>query len=229
MSLLKFLVLITVYFILTSCATNGPASDPVVRNLRWFSYINGDDLRRACVAGTVDSYRFIYNSQWHKQVQTYEIVVARQPPATLTVQVFSPGSLVDAYLDEMRGQAATLTASAALSSAELAQFRDKIATSGFGGPPPRGAWLRSDQFYWLGMGCENGQFRYHAWPIDPLQPETDLAALAFPAMLMAHDATGVPMAQPHPLDLAPFDSVRARREGHMTLFRVQVGENGIRH
>src|SRR5690606_6468296 len=57
--------------VLAACTYRG-ADDPVSRKFSWFSYLNGDDIRRECVAGAADRYRFVYNGINVEQVRTYD-------------------------------------------------------------------------------------------------------------------------------------------------------------
>lgn len=236
MRLPKFFLLAMSVVILGACAAAGPANEPVKRTLTWFSYLNGDDLRTSCKAGVPDQYRFVYNGLWNQQVRAYELITERPlagsqtlaaaPGAVLASRVFSAANIASAYLDALTGQNAGTASRVMLRAADLENFRAKLATSGFRRPPEKGAWLRSDRFYWVGMGCENGEFQYQAWQIDEARPDVDRPA--FIDALLAFDDTGVAMAQPHPVDNTPFDSARARKELHRTVFRLQLDANGVR-
>lgn len=235
MDLLKFFLLASLYSVLAGCSYTGATGDPVIRNLTWFSYLNGDDIRSACSAETPDRYRLIYNAQWDKQVRTYEITALHPPVSTptktgsvLNIRVFVSSGVINSYLDTLSGRAGGSAASVILGPVEMSEFRDKLATSGFDQPLPSSVWLRSDQFFWIGMACENGQFLHKAWPIDPATPANDLARLTFPAFLMARDTTKPSSPPVHYLALSPFDSARAQKEHNSTLFRLEVDANGIR-
>lgn len=236
MRLAKLFLLAVCGVILGACAAAGPANEPVKRTLSWFSYLNGDDLRTSCRAGVPDRYRFVYNGQWNHQVRTYELIADRPlagsqafaapPGAALASRVFSAANVASAYLDALTSQGAGAVSHVILSAAELENFRAELAASGIGLPMETGGWLRSDRFYWVGMGCENGEFHYQVWKLDDARPGTD--GPPFVAALLAFDDTGVGMAEPYPAGNTPFDSARARKELHQVLFRIQLDANGIR-
>ena len=235
MDLLKFCLLASLYSLLAGCNYTGVTGDPVIRNLTWFSYLNGDDIRSSCSPGAPDRYRLIYNAQWDKQVRTYEITarhplasIPTQTGAVLDIRVFVSTGVINSYIDTLSGRAGGSATSLTLGPVEIAEFRDKLARSGFDQPLLNSVWLRSDQFFWIGMACENGQFRYKAWPIDPTVPANDLARLAFPAFLMAHDTVKPPASPAHYLALSPFDSARAQKEHNSIQFRLEVDASGIR-
>src|SRR3546814_7902105 len=39
----------------------------------WLSYLNGDDMRAACVEGAPLQYRLIYNADYDEQLRSYEV------------------------------------------------------------------------------------------------------------------------------------------------------------
>ncbi len=238
MDLMKFFLLASIYSVLAGCNYSGEVGGPVIRNLTWFSYLNGDDIRSSCSAGTPDRYRLIYNAQWDKQVRTYELTaihssapisgsVPQRTGTVLNIRVYDSTGVINSYVDTVSGRAVGLTTSVALDPAEMMDFRDKLATSGFDLPLQRSVWLRSDQFFWIGMACINGQFRYKVWPMDPAAPANDLASLTFPAFLMARDTLNPPFPLVQHLSLPPFDSARAQKEHNSTQFRLEADANGI--
>jgi hypothetical protein len=45
-------------------------SNPVQRSLTWFSYVSGDDIRKACLGGGRDNFRLVYKASYEKQIRT---------------------------------------------------------------------------------------------------------------------------------------------------------------
>src|SRR3546814_20917874 len=39
----------------------------------WLSYLNGDDMRAACVEGAPLPYRLIYNADYDEQLRSYDV------------------------------------------------------------------------------------------------------------------------------------------------------------
>src|SRR5690606_5614370 len=60
----------------------------------WLSYLNGDDMRAACVEGAPLQYRLIYNADYDQQLRSYEITGDGAGGARLVARVQGPSGLV---------------------------------------------------------------------------------------------------------------------------------------
>ena len=70
----------------------GGIGNPITRKFQYFSYLDGEDIRRDCVAGAPARYRLVYNANYNEQVRAYDL--RRNAPgsgASLTTQVFGGG------------------------------------------------------------------------------------------------------------------------------------------
>jgi hypothetical protein len=209
--------------LLSACAARGPVDDPLVRSFTWFSYLAGDDIRAACVPGSPERYRFVYNAVWGEQVRSYDIAAGPAGMAQ-TSRVFGSANLLS--LDPLdpqgpwRGQRSdvALGPAAAARVARLLPGEDAVKP---------GAWLRSDDYYWAASACRGGRFIFQAWDSDT----PDFDGLPFLPVLLAADRTGVPPRPWKRLALGPFDadaaSERRTPDGTLQLFRLQVARDGL--
>lgn len=118
---------------------------------------------------------------------------------------------------------------ARLSPEQVRAIVNGLRNADFEAPPPAGAWLRSDDFYWAVSACLEGRFHFNAWR----RSDGDLAALPFFGPLLGHDGTGIPVNRPRALSLGPFDDdLHSRRLTDLDFpnqrFQVQVGGQGLR-
>lgn len=219
-------VLVATYVALgAACAYRGH-DDPASRKLTWFSYVDGGDLRRECVAGGPPLYRFIYNAQYQKHVRTYDI----RPDAdtgilTMRARVIEEPDLSNVTLSftDFSAVEGSTTDTAPVSAAERGRLDKALRESGFFAPAPRGLSMRSDEYYWTGVVCSDGVVTFNAfkWP----SPRFD--ALTFPSVLLDLDPTGIAMrGTPDP---ARYNAGAARLEGdRVGRFSLVVGDNGLR-
>lgn len=206
-------------FVLAGCMPHGAADFNLERLPSWYRYLSGDDIRAACEAGGPDVARFVYNARWTEQVRAYELR-ATSYGATIEQRVWGPGGLLAATRagPEIRAK----TAEVGIDQARLARLRAAMVASDVGGKPPRGQFLRSDNFYWVVAACSQGRFHFNAFQAG--DPRFD--ALTFPKELFDADRTEVPVNMPRPLDL-PLPAAGRGDDGEPRPFTVQVGENGL--
>ena len=215
--------------------THGEIADPVTRKLTWFSVLNGDDIRAACGPGAPTRVRLVHNADYMVRVRVYDLVapppgpmapppgslflktrVLGPTPASLTIDLDTP-SLALASLGG-------LVTRRVIGPTEAARVHAALAADGLGGPPPRVDRLRSEDFWWLAVGCVEGDMRFHAWA----DPDPGYGALTFPAMLQALDGTAVPLRtpadEPNGGNPVMYDRMRADKEVRFTL---SVSADGI--
>jgi hypothetical protein len=213
--------------LVSACAAAGDSDNPIVRNLGWYDFLDGGDLRKSCQAGEPDLYRFVYNGRWREQVRVYEI---RKTPAgdraDLTTRIIFPENLTEIRTDDLLATWRGKTASVPLTASDLAALDRTLAESGFEEPAPKGLMLHSDGTYWVAMACRNGVFHYNAYAY----PSERFAALRFPAVLFHFDATGVAVLEPRggQVDRYYGASRAAQRSGGPVAFDLEVGNNGLR-
>jgi hypothetical protein len=187
-------LLFVVGFAAAGCAYRGDFDDPIQRRLQWFSFLDGGDIRAACGSGSLDRYRLVYNARFAEQVRAYEVTADGAGGAYLTARARGPyANLILFRVDDPLAPFRWPRSDARLSPAEFAAFKSALAADGFLGTPPVGDRFSSEQFYWVASGCMDGVHHFGAWR----HPSVRLAAMATPAFLFAHDATGVRVNMPH--------------------------------
>lgn len=207
------------------CAYRG-ADDPVSRKFSWFSYLNGDDIRAACEPGREDRYRFVYNGINIEQRRTYDIAANAGPRGhRMDVTVIGPAEIknlqVGGAADLLRpwqGEQATVW----LLDRNLDGLHQAMAADGMFSRPPVGLTLHAIDFYWLAVGCRDGQMFFDAmrWPSERFKEA------AVPGFLLAWDATGVPVNPPR--QASPRTVYQgSREENESRNYRLEVGEDGL--
>ncbi len=214
--------------LLAGCTTSGEIANPVTRKLTWFSFLNGDDIRAACGPDAPARVRLVHNADYMVRIRVHEVVEPpagpRAPPAgslLLRTRVLGPTPArltIDPEAPRLTlAPLGGLVTRRVIGPADAARVRAALAADGLGGPPPRVDRLRSEDFWWLAVGCVEGVTRFHVWA----DPEPDYAALTFPAVLQALDGTAVPPRRPadEPNGGNPrlYDRMRADKEVRFTL------------
>lgn len=185
--------------LLAGCATGGhnDQDQPGARKVTWFSYVKGEDLRRTCVAGAPDRYRFVYNAVYVEQVRTYDIEPSPLPGQTrVTARVTEKANLSTMVIDPAnpdvfepwRAKKAVID----LPQVEMDRLKRALLSDGLmTKAAPRRA-VTSIEFYWAVSACIDGAFHLNAW----VWPNEDFNKASFPKMLFAWDMTGVAVNMP---------------------------------
>ncbi|TVR98224.1 MAG: hypothetical protein EA406_07540 [Rhodospirillales bacterium] len=214
--------------LITACTATGIDTNPVVRKFTWFSYLNGDDIRAACIPGAPDRYRFVYNAVFVQHVRTYDIVPSADGrDFTLTSRVIGPPHLGRVFLARpadvfapWRGTIVDTT----LSPNDIESLRNALAAGAFFEPPPRRLRLTSEDFFWIGTACIDGEIAFNAYR----WPSARFDRARFPELLLGWDPTGIPVNPPRHLSL--FDIFGEAdpnvRQRHST-FNLTVTEDGL--
>jgi len=208
-----------------ACAYRGQSDVPLATELTWFSYLDGDDIRRDCVEGAPLRYRFVYNADYQKQLRTYEVIWDGADGALLVARARFGGGLALSGLgvDRLFTGQSSGRSETALGPKALQSLEEAMDASGVFDPAPEGLRLYSDQYYWITAACRDGVFSFGAW----LHPSEDFLALSFPELLFALDQTEVPV--PEPKEVPPINRFGGQpqdKNPNLT-FRIQVGENGL--
>jgi hypothetical protein len=228
--MLRVLIKVTLMaYLLGGCAYHGPARSDIdnsaVRKVAWFSYLDGNDIREGCVAGSPDRFRLVYNGQYEKQLRSYEItsIGAQNAGAYFVARALGQSNLANVSLDDLLAPWRWQKSEARLSPAEFDQFRDLLAQSGWGQGAPQGKLLHSRDFYWVAAGCRNGQFHFDAW----VDAQGDFRAIKFQEFLLARDKTGLAFRKP--VTVRPIDRTEQGRprERSAPIFALTVSGEGI--
>jgi len=212
--------------ILSGCAYGGGIEGPGVQKTSWFSYLNGDDIRRECTEDSVSRTRLVYNGQYEEQIRAYEMVGDGAGGAYYTARVQTPASLTRITLDDPLAPWRWQTSEILLSPPEVEGFESALRDSNAFGPPPSGLRLHSREFYWVTIACSDGRVRFNAWK----HPSERYAQIAFDDWLLRFDRTGVPFREARPVDASERlrDRVTRGDDDSSVNFDLVVGENGFR-
>jgi hypothetical protein len=193
-----------------SCAYHGDTGNPIARNLSWFSYLNGDDIRQQCRAGAPERYRFVYNGIYTEQVRSYDLTTdgSGQNPV-LQIQVLGKrGQVGTITVDSVSGVLAPWSGqfeTVHLRAADLQNLQNAMVAGGVFQPLAKRLELSSDAFYWVVSACTGGAFNFNAY----LWPSPRFEQAAFPGLLFAWDPSGVPVNPPRQADPADIHDARS--------------------
>ncbi|OFX09924.1 MAG: hypothetical protein A2516_01870, partial [Alphaproteobacteria bacterium RIFOXYD12_FULL_60_8] len=151
-------------FSLVSCTSAGDVTHPYVRQLTWFSFVNGDDLRASCAAESPERYRLIYNARYTKQVRVFEISALPGGGATVAERMTGQANILEIVpgLEQdwaWHGQ----TAQTELTPDAFSSLKADFAADGVYAPAPVGLRLYSDAYHWVAVSCSSGAVSFHAW------------------------------------------------------------------
>lgn len=216
-------------YVLCGCAYHGPGNsdidNPAVRKVAWFSYLDGNDIRESCAAGSPDRFRLVYNGQYEAQLRSYELTAdgASNGGAYFVALALGKSSLTEVSLDDLLAPWRWQKSETKLSGAEFDQFRDVLAQSGWGRSAPQGKILHSRDFYWVASGCRDGQFHFDAW----VDAQGDFQRIKFQEFLLARDKTGIAFRKP--VKVLPIDRTEQGRprERSAPIFALTVSGEGI--
>ena len=224
---LTLISLLSATLALTGCQYTGPAGDPVTRNLTWFDYVAGENLKTACGPGASTRLRFVYNGIYDQQIRTYDV---RELPnargAAMSAWSRGDGDLTRGIvLSNLQSPWQGKRVESVLSPQAMAELRNALRRDRFEAFKPAGLRLPSNEFYWIVTGCLDGRFHANAW----MYPADRFKNLAFPAILQANDRTGIPFRKARPLNQREDDPTRheGNRNPSDDVFYIQLGANGI--
>ncbi len=211
--------------VLAGCAYRGEIDDPVTIKATWFSYLNGDDIRAACVPGAEPWYRLVYNGAYDEQLRAYEVAGEGAGGALFTARVMTGRGLnvTNISLADLTAVGGWTKAQDRLSPSELAEFEGRLEDSDAFGPTPAGLRLASEQFYWIASLCRDGRFHFNAWRYRSARYDR----LSFPAGLLDHDRTGIAVNPPREDAGVVLARNKIARDDGRRAFSLTVAENGL--
>jgi hypothetical protein len=191
-------------FALAGCTYRAGADNPAARSLSWFSYAGAGDIRAACLAGTADRLRLIYNGNYAEEVRSYDVAALAggggPDGGAIEVRVRGPQDLTrGVLLFDLFGPWRADGRLIRISANEWTDLHRALSDSGLARPAPDHLRLDSKEFYWLVSACLNGRFTVNAWKY----PSPRFKALSFPAVLLRLDPTGTPLNPPQPANQFP--------------------------
>lgn len=221
----KLTLLLGILPVAAGCASSGPVDGPVDRNLKWFSYLGGEDIRKSCSPGAPDVYRFVYNGIYDQQLRSYDLrTLAAGQGAELSAwargvsQVNRPIALTN-LLAPWRGTRANAT----LGPASTREIIGALSSAGFTSDKPVGLTLPSDAYYWVVTACIGGRFHANAW----VYPSERYNQLKIKDILMRKDGTNVAFSGPIPANRRADDPARDGDRFDRGTFLLKLGPDGI--
>mgnify|MGYP003667770843 CR=1 FL=1 len=196
------------------------------RNLTWFSYIGGEDIRDRCGPGASDSYRFVYNGIYRKQIRSYDLrMLPDGRSATLSAWARAvPDFARPIPVLELGRQWDGTRAEATLPVQGVGSLRAALEADGLRGDRPDVLRLPSNEFYWTAAACVDGRFLTNAW----LYPSARFESLRFPGVLKTYDRTGVPFYEARPVNRRDDDpNLYDGDQSEFAPFHVQLGPKGF--
>lgn len=215
---------------LAACSYAGPPQPGLGDNLitvraTWFSYLNGDDIRAACVDGAPERYRLVYNVGGRSQRRGYDVGPVTAAGAALR-QVVDSGVSFGTGRTSPWQIFSPARATDWLSPGEVAELERLLAESGAFAAPPAGLRMTSNNRYWVVSGCHDGHFFLTGYRF----PSPRFDGLRFVNFLAAHDTTGIPFPSP-PDGLTDVSNrcpaLRRNDPEASACFVVEVGDDGL--
>jgi len=206
----------------TACSNVEQARTPVIGRLSWFAQLEGRDIREACVPGAPARYRLVYNGDYEDQTRVYDLV-RTQDGASLRTVVSTANVTLFSYSSNYKNPWRPERESSA--NLDLDSYRTLARTleaDGFGGPTRTDIAFPSWDYYWIVSACADGKFHINGWRAAGSTPPK----LAFPALLLAHDKTEIPFAEPPENAYAAYRD-RVREAGGDRTFEVRLAPNGL--
>lgn len=194
---------------------------PVVRNINWFSYVAGDDIRKACHPGGRSQMRLVYNAQWREQVRTYEIFLQPDGTAGLGMGVLGKrGVVADITISrpaDLLSPWKMIRGERILDAGETGELVGLFEASKAFGPPRDGLRLPDNDYWWTVASCRDGIWGFQAYHF----PTDAFANVRFSERLFTWDNVPVPVSRPRKLEPSEFRGGTAER------WILVVGKDGL--
>src|SRR3546814_4412138 len=165
----------------------------------WLSYLNGDDMRAACVEGAPLQYRLIYNADYDEQLRSYEVTGTPGSDGDagggrLVVRVLGSSGIAvnEMTFSDPLAFARWKRSEAPLGASVVERLNAALEASGAFQPAPKGLQMFSKETYWISNLCRDGVFYFNAWRF----PSDRFEAISFATLRFALDEPGVPVRAP---------------------------------
>jgi hypothetical protein len=226
MKLTLILIVLTALTI-AGCQYAGPAGNPVTRNLTWFDYVGGENLKEACGPGASTRLRFVYNGIYDEQIRSYDVhELPGGRGAALSAWARGDRDLTKGVqFPNLWSPWQGKRVESVISPQTMSDLRGALRRDGFTSFKPVGLRLSSDEFYWVVTGCLDGRFHGNAW----MYPSDRFETLVFPGILLANDRTGIDFGKARPVIPREDDPARYVDDKNLSYgtFELQLGANGI--
>ncbi|SCA55211.1 conserved exported hypothetical protein [Candidatus Terasakiella magnetica] len=216
MSMLRFFFACLLVIFAASCTYQGKGSDPITKKFTWFSYVNGDDIRKACANLGADRYRFVYNGVYQHQTRTYDVFFHAKK---IVMHVAGAANVKKLDLHDLLAPWRGVREELVVGDKELSQIKRALGASAALQPTKTGLRLYSDKFYWTVAACVEGKMHFNAYA----WPSTEWETMQFDDVLLALDVTSVPVEEPRVL--TDIDIWGSSQEADP--FLIELGDNGL--
>ncbi len=173
----------------------GSVSNLFERPLTWFSYVAGDDIRKACLGGGREYFRVVYKTIYEKQIRTYEMQGVDGGARYTARPRNESGQMLRFQFSNLLGPWELSSANVTLTDSQPVVIVDAFSRNAAAAPDPAGRQVAGNEFYCIVSACNAGQFR--VWLFE--QDKTDLSALTFVPELRRFDNTGIAFREVKPL------------------------------
>jgi hypothetical protein len=223
----RLVVLLFLTTVLAACQAQGPAGNRADFRYQWLSYLQGDDMRATCRADGPDRLRLIYNADFNKEIRTYDLFIADGGTGVLdTRRWISSGNLISLSGGSLSSLLDGQTGQVSLSAEQVFELTGLVAESGFPGPVPVGASLRSDGYFWAGLACVDGVFGIQVWQGDAMRE------IRFAGLLESWDPIAAPLPAASSASLPPLSSViaanRRNKDASLLYYEAVVEQAAIK-
>ncbi|MGB0695611.1 MAG: hypothetical protein ACPGOY_08170 [Rhodospirillaceae bacterium] len=179
-----------------SAAPGVQLDDPIERKVKWYSTLNGDDIRARCAAGGSDEVRLIMNAVYSEHVRIHTLRpgstgsgLGQGQTAVMDSRIIGETDLTALAVDltDLLGPGRGVDSKAAINAEQLAAIMDGLEASGLssGGATP--ATLRGASHYWVASACRSGAYSFAAWRVD----DGHAGSMAFVKPVLAADPSGI--------------------------------------
>ncbi len=216
-------------FVLAACtqASSGEIANPLERRWTWIDFIGAGDIRRECRPGSADRVRFVLNADRSKQVRAYDFDPAA---GTLRTRVHRTRVAFSAFRIDRSffSHFTPVDDTVRLEEGAAARITEALAADRAGKVVPPPDPLLTEWHFWLVGACMDGTFTFDVW----VSPDAEYRALRFPAELLSHDISNVPLVTKgaeRRLGLHDYNPARQDAFSHYLLHlredRVVLGQN----
>jgi len=187
--------------VVAACTAQGPATNTFVMRYQWLNYVQGQDIQELCEPGAPARIRLIYNAIFTEEVRTYDLTAVDQGSTSMATRRWTGESAITLRGGSFNNSMAPQEGEAYIGPEDTRAIVAALDASGFYGPPPDGAVMRSDDYFWVGTACIDGVFMVQAYP------KERFGDIRFAGLLASFDPIEAPLPEPRPLDLPPMNSV----------------------
>jgi len=201
----------------------------VTRTFHWFRYVGGDDIRANCGRDGRTRIRAVYNALWEEQVRAYDISLAPDGTAAMTVRVISGQGVVANFeisdVTDITGPWNAKVGQRVLTRDDTGELLGLMQQADAFGPPRAGQRLPDNDFWWTVASCRNGAWGFQAYHF----PTDGFRNLRFAEKLFALDPVQVPVNRARRLEPSEmrYDAIKGPQRGRGDRWQLVVDRDGL--